>query len=149
VLACAGLDALVGLLPPNPLPGEVAITLDGAALAFSLATAVASALLFGTAAALYSARRDFVQGLKSGGRTLAGGRGGLRSVLVASEIALSLVLLLSAGVLMRTFVSLVRVDLGFDPGKIVVVPLAFAPGAFCRAGRQAPLLRTKREAGSW
>ena len=130
VLAYAGLDALVGLLPPNPLPGEVAITLDGAALAFSLATAVASALLFGIAPALYSARRDLVEGLKSGGRTLAGGRGSLRNVLVASEIALSLVLLLSAGLLMRTFVSLLRVDLGFDPGKIVVVPLAFAPGAY-------------------
>ncbi len=134
VLAYAGLDALVAWLPQNPLPGEVEIALDGAALVFTLATALASALLFGIAPALYSARRDLVDGLKGGGRAMAGGRGGLRNALVAAEIALSLVLLLSAGLLMRTFVSLLRVDLGFNPGKILVVPLAFAPGAYATPG---------------
>ena len=130
VFAYAGLDALVSLLPQNPLPGEVEIRLDGAALVVSLGTAVASALLFGIAPALYSARRDLVEGLKSGGKTMVGSRGTLRNALVAAEIALSLVLLLSAGLLMRTFTSLMRVDLGFNPDKLLVVPLAFAPGAY-------------------
>ncbi len=130
LLAYAGLDALVSVLPQGPLPGEVEIALDGAALAFSLGTAVLSALLFGIAPALYSARRDLVAGLKSGGKGVAGGRGRLRNVLVAAEVALSLVLLLGAGLLMRTFISLARVDLGFDPARILVVPLAFAPGAY-------------------
>ena len=130
LFAYAGLDALVSLLPQNPLPGEVEIRLDGAALVVSLGTAVASALLFGIAPALYSARRDLVEGLKSGGKTMAGSRGTLRNALVAAEIALSLVLLLSAGLLMRTFTSLMRVDLGFNPDKLLVVPLAFAPGAY-------------------
>jgi putative ABC transport system permease protein len=89
VLAYAGLDALVGLLPPNPLPGEVAIRLDTAALAFSLATAIASALLFGIAPALHSARHDLVQGLKSGGGTLAGGRASKRLASASSGGAVS------------------------------------------------------------
>ena len=130
LFAYAGLDALVSLLPQNPLPGEVEIRLDGAALVVSLGTAVASALLFGIAPALYSARRDLVEGLKSGGKTMAGSRGTLRNALVAAEIALSLVLLLSAGLLMRTFTSLMRIDSGFNPDKLLVVPLAFAPSAY-------------------
>ena len=94
----------------------------GAALAFSLGTAVLSALLFGIAPALYSARRDLVAGLKSGGKGVAGGRGRLRNALVAAEVALSLVLLLGAGLLMRTFISLARVDRGFDPARILWSP---------------------------
>jgi putative ABC transport system permease protein len=136
LLAYAGLDALVSLLPQYPLPGEVEIALDGAALVFGLVTAVVSALLFGIAPALYSARRDLVEGLKSGGKGLAGGRGRLRNALVTAEIALSMVLLLGAGLLMRTFISLVRVDLGFNPEKILVVPVAFAPGAYATAAEK-------------
>jgi putative ABC transport system permease protein len=130
VLAYFGLDALVSVLPAGPLPGEVEIALDRAALAFSLGTAVVSALLFGIAPALYSARRDLVVGLKSGGKGMAGGRGRFRNVLVAAEVALSLVLLLGAGLLLRTFMSLTRVDLGFDAARVLVVPLAFAPGTY-------------------
>jgi putative ABC transport system permease protein len=129
LLAYAGLDALVALLPQSPLPGEVEIAIDRAALVFSFGTAVASALLFGIAPALYSARRDLVGGLKAG-RGIAGGRGYLRNALVAAEIALSLVLLLSAGLLMRSFVSIVRIDLGFNPENILWVPLAFAPESY-------------------
>jgi predicted permease len=136
LLAYAGLDALVSLLPPGPLPGEVEIALDEAALAVSLGTAVVSALLFGIAPALYSARRDLVEGLKSGGRGATGGRGRVRNALVAGEIGLSLVLLLGAGLLMRTFISLVSVDLGFNPEKILVVPVAFAPGAYQTAAEK-------------
>jgi predicted permease len=131
LLAYLGLDALVAVLPPAPLPGEVEIALDGAALGVALATAVVSALLFGLAPALYSARGDLVEGLKGGGPATAGGRRNLlRHALVTAEIALSLVLLLGAGLLMRTFVSLVRVDVGFDPAKVLFVPVAFPPGAY-------------------
>jgi predicted permease len=130
LLAYFGLDALIARLPQGPLPGEVEIALDGSALAVTLATSVASALLFGIAPALYSARRDLVDGLKSGGKGIAGGRSGLRNTLVAAEIALSLVLVLGAGLLMRSFISLVRVDLGFEPERLLMVSVAFAPGAY-------------------
>ncbi len=130
LLAYAGIRALVRFLPQGPLPGEVEFGLDGPALAFSLGIAVLSALLFGIAPALYSARRDLVQGLKGDGKGVAGGRGRLRGALVATEIALSLVLLLGAGLLMRSFISLVGVDLGFDPRKILLMSVAFAPGDY-------------------
>ena len=137
LLACAGIKALVQLLPQTPLPGEVQFGLDGPALAVSLGVAVLSALLFGIAPALYGLRRDLVGGLKSEGRGIAGGRGRLRNALVASEIALSLVLLLGAGLLMRSFMSLISVDLGFDPRNVLVVSVAFAPGDYAtRAARE-------------
>jgi putative ABC transport system permease protein len=80
--------------------------------------------------ALYSARRDLVHGLKGTGRGVAGGRARIRNALVSGEIALSLVLLFSAGLLMRSFISLVGVDLGFDPRNILVASVAFAPGEY-------------------
>jgi putative ABC transport system permease protein len=130
LLAYAGIKALVQFLPQGPLPGEVEFGLDGPALAFSLGVAVVSALLFGMAPAVYGARRDLVNGLKGDGRGVAGGRGRLRNALVAAEIALSLVLLLGAGLLMRSFISLVRIDLGFAPRNILVASVAFAPGDY-------------------
>ena len=129
-LAYIGLDTLVALLPQNPLPGEVDISLNGPVLVLSLGTAVLCAVLFGIAPALYSARRDLVDGLKSAGKGVAGGRSGLRHAFVSAEIALSLVLLLGAGVLMRSFVSLVRVDLGFNPRHVLIAPVVFPPGQY-------------------
>jgi putative ABC transport system permease protein len=128
LLAYIGIDALVSLLPQNPLPGEIEIALNAPVLIVSLGTAVMSALLFGITPALYSARRDLVDGLKSAGKGIAGGRGRLRNTLVTTEIALSLVLLLGAGLLMRTFISLTRIDLGFNPKNVLMVPVVFAPG---------------------
>jgi putative ABC transport system permease protein len=136
LLAYVGIDALVSLLPQGPLPGEIEIALNGPVLMFSLGTAVMSALLFGITPALYSARRDLVDGLKSAGKGIAGGRGRLRNALVTTEIALSLVLLLGAGLLMRTFISLTRIDLGFNPKNVLMVPVVFAPGQMATAAER-------------
>ena len=133
VLAYVGIDALVSVLPQGPLPGEIEIALNGPVLIFSLGTAVVSALVFGIAPALYGARRDLVDGLKSAGKGIAGGRSRLRNALVIAEIALSLVLLLGAGLLMRTFISLIRIDLGFNPENVLMVPVVFAPGQMSTA----------------
>jgi len=130
LLAYLGIGVLVPLLPQGPLPGEVEFGLDRAALLFSLGLAGAAALLFGIAPALYSARRDLVDGLKADGRGLTGTPGRLRHALIVAGIALSLVLVLSAGLLMRSFVSLVRVDLGFDPSSILVRSVMFPPDAY-------------------
>jgi putative ABC transport system permease protein len=127
LLAYLGITALVPFLPQGPLPGEVEFGLDKPALLFSLAVAVASALLFGLAPALYTARRDLVDGLKGDERTVAGTHGWLRQGLVAAGVALSLVLVLSAGLLLRSFISLVRVDLGFDPRNLLVRLITFPP----------------------
>ena len=130
LLAYGGIRMLVGFLPQGPLPGEVEFGLDGPALVFSFGVAAASALVFGIAPALYITRRDLVQGLRGDSQGVTGGRGRLRNALVAAEIALSLVLLLGAGLLMRSFISLVQVDLGFDPRNILVTSVAFPPGGY-------------------
>ncbi len=115
LLAYAGIDAIVARLPQNPLPGEVDIALNTPVLLFSLLAASLSAVVFGVAPALYTARRDLVSGgFRSAGK-VAGGRGRVRNGLVAAEIALALVLVMGAGLLMRSFISVTRVDLGFNP----------------------------------
>jgi putative ABC transport system permease protein len=123
LLAYAGIGALVARLPQGPLPGEVEIALNGPVLIFSLGAAGLSALLFGLAPSFFTARRDLVDGLKGTGRNIAGAGGRLRNALVAAEIALSLVLVLSAGLLMRSFVAVMAVDPGFNTANLLVVPV--------------------------
>ena len=130
LLAYAGIGALVARLPQNPLPGEVEIALNGPVLLFSLAIAASAALVFGLAPALYVARRDLTATTLRGAGRVTGGRGHLRNTLVAAEIALSLVLVLGAGLLMRSFVSVMREDLGFDPARLTFVGIAFPPGRY-------------------
>jgi predicted permease len=144
-LAYLGIDVIVARLPQNPLPGEVDIALNTPVLVFSLIVAALSAILFGLTPALYSARRDLVDGLKRGGKGIASGRGGLRNALVALEIALSLVLVLSAGLLMRSFTAVMRVDLGFSPDKLLLVPLNFPPGQYATAAERQRFYRDSLE----
>ncbi len=131
VLGCAlaygGIKALVALIPEGAIPQEADIGLDPQALWFSLALAVCTALIFGLAPALQTARRDLVEPLKDSGRGVSGGfrRGRLRNALVVVELALSLVLLTGAGVMIRTFVKLTTTDLGFDAKNILVARLPF------------------------
>lgn len=136
LLAYAGIEILVKFLPRGPLPGEVEFGLDGAALFVSLAVAGLSAIFFGVAPALYGARRDLVEGLGNEGRGIAGGGGRWRNTLVIVEIGLSLVLLLGAGLLMRSFTSLVNVDLGLDPRRLLVAEANFPPGAYEAPGER-------------
>ena len=136
LLAYLGIDAIVARLPQNPLPGEVDIVLNTPVLLFSLSIASLSAVVFGMAPALYTARRDLVCGsFKSGGR-VAGRRGRLRHGLVAAEIALALVLVTSAGLLMRSFISVTRTDLGFNPQALLFTGVAFPPGRYTTASER-------------
>jgi putative ABC transport system permease protein len=143
LLAYGGIKAVVPQLPRGPLAGEVEIVLNAPALLFSLATAILAAVLFGAAPALYSARIDLVDALKSRGRGLTGSGSRFRSGLVAAEIALALVLLLSAGLLMRSFLSLARVDLGFDPRRLILLNPIFPRGGYTGQGE------TRRIYGRW
>jgi putative ABC transport system permease protein len=131
-LAYGGIKALVALMPENAIPREAEIGLDIPVLLFSLALAILTAMLFGLAPAVQSARRNIVEPLKDAGRGLSGGfrRGRLRNVLVVIELGLSLVLLTGAGLMMRTFVALQTVDLGFNPSNILVARLPFPKGQY-------------------
>lgn len=125
LFAYSGIKALVLLIPDGLIPREAIIRLNVPVLLFSLVVAVVTALVFGLVPALQAARRDMVQPLKDSGKGVSGGfRGGrLRNTLVVVEVALSLMLLAGAGLLMRSFVNLQRVDLGLNPDNILVARL--------------------------
>ncbi|HJZ70711.1 MAG TPA: ABC transporter permease [Vicinamibacterales bacterium] len=128
LLAYAGIAALAGYMPRQGVPWETEIRLDAPVLVFAMIAAAIATITFGLFPALQSARRDLASGTNLGGRTTAGRRQArLRGGLVIAQVALSIVLLLGAGVLMRTFVKLVNADLGFNPANLLVIGVAFPP----------------------
>jgi predicted permease len=128
-LAWSGTRGLLALAPPD-IPGLGAVRMDGRILAFALATMVATGLLFGVAPALASARTDVSGVLLGGSRAMTQRRGALQRALVAGELALSMMLLVGAGLLLRSLDRILAVDPGFRPGGLLVIetslPLAMA-----------------------
>jgi predicted permease len=120
-LAKAGIAALVAL-SPEQLPRLQTVHLDVTVLAFATFATVITALIFGLAPALATLRADVNLSLRdtgSRGSTNAASHYRLRNGLVVSEIALALVLLAGAGLLMRTFSNLQRVEMGFRPEHVL------------------------------
>jgi len=128
----AGIEAIKRLIPEDAIPREVVIHLNVPALLFTLAASVVTALLFGLAPALQISNQNFVEPLKDSGKGVSGGfrRGKLRSALVVTEVALSMILLVGAGLLMRSFVTLQTLDLGFNPKNVMVTFLPFPKGQY-------------------
>ena len=127
-LAQLGSRALVTQIASASTPVTLDLTPDLRVVAFSLALAIGTALLFGTAPAFRATRSDPTDALKTSGRTLArGGRLAGADGLVVMQIALSLVLIVAAGLLVRTFVTLTTQPLGFDADRLVAADLQF-PG---------------------
>jgi putative ABC transport system permease protein len=143
VLAYAGLKGLVLLIPDGLIPREAVIQLNRPVLLFSVALASVSALLFGLVPAWQTAKRDMVEPLKDSGKGVSGGfrSGRLRNTLVIVEVALSLMLLVGAGLLMRSFVVLQRVDLGLNPDNILVVRLPLPRGQYDTADAKHQFFR--------
>jgi len=126
VLAYWLLDVLSWLGPSN-IPRLPAIHMDGRVLAFNSAIAVLTGILFGMAPALRTSKLNLSEALKEGARNVAGGRHDrLRKLLVISEVALSLVLLISAGLLIRSFISVERVNPGFNAQNVLGMRLSVA-----------------------
>ncbi|HYC72785.1 MAG TPA: ABC transporter permease [Opitutaceae bacterium] len=127
-----GLKALVTMIPEGQIPREAEIRLNLPVLGFSLGAAAITALIFGLVPALQTARRDLVEPLKDTGKGAgAGFRGGrLRASLVVLEVAMSLVLLVGAGLMMRSFLKMQAVDLGFEPGRLMFARLPFPRGQY-------------------
>jgi putative ABC transport system permease protein len=115
-LAWAGLEAVLAT-NPNAVPRAAEVGLDGRALLFTAAVAVATGLLFGLAPALRARAGNLFVALKEGGRSTGGvSTRALRRGLVVAEVALATMLVLGAGLLLRSFASLQSVDPGFEPG---------------------------------
>ena len=131
-LAYGGIKMLVAALPEDSIPHESVIQLNLPVLLFSLGIAVLTAILFGLTPALQLSRRDVVGALRDSAKGSGGGfrHGKLRNTLVVFEVALSLMLLSGAGLLMRTFIKLQTVDLGFNPENILVTFLPLPKGVY-------------------
>jgi putative ABC transport system permease protein len=132
VFSYVGLKGIVAMIREGMIPGEVVIQLNIPVLLFSLGIAILTALIFGLAPALHSANQNLVEPLKESGRGVSGGfrRGRLRNALVIVEVALSLVLLAGAGLMMRTFVAMQQVDLGFRPNNLLFTRLPLPKGQY-------------------
>ena len=103
-----------------PVPRLEAVRLDGWVFGFAAIVSMVSGILFGTAPALTASGTALVDSLKDGGRAITAGRGvRARNLFVVVETALALVLLVGAGLLVRSFVALMQVDAGFDPSHTI------------------------------
>jgi len=114
---------LIRLLAPQDLPvlGVEKLGLDPRVLGFALGLSLITGLVFGVLPAWHLANQNVNDSLKDGGRSPAGIRRGLRVALVVSEIALASLLLVGAGLTLRSFQTLLHADGGFDPqGKLTV-----------------------------
>jgi predicted permease len=135
LLAVWGLAGLRWLNPGN-IPRMSAIAIDGRALAFTSAVVLLTGILFGLAPALRSSQVNLGETLKEGGRSLVGGHHRLRNLLVVAEISLSLVLLISAGLLIRSFIRVQQVDPGFAPQNVLSMRLALVGPAYSDEARR-------------
>jgi putative ABC transport system permease protein len=121
------------------LPNAKVIDVDWRVLVFSLAITVATGVVFGLAPSWATTKTDLGESLKEGGlnTTTESGRRRLRNALVVSEMALALVLLTGAGLLVRTFLRLVDVDLGINPTNVVTMGLRLPDYKYSSATQQA------------
>jgi len=128
------------LLKTSRVPGPDTPEISAGVLAFALAASILTALIFGLLPALQSSRPDIANAMKQGGLASTSRRGNrMRSALVVTEIACALVLLMGAGLMMRSFVLLHKVDLGFDPQNIITLQFAFGDPGDKDAGRRLVL----------
>ena len=132
-----GIEALVAL-GPKQIPRLHMLSLDWRTFAFALTASLLTGALFGLAPALQISKVNLNESLKEGGRGSSGGsrHNRLRGLLVIAEVSLAFVLLIGAGLLMRTFFYLQNVDPGFNPERVLTGTIEL-PGARYSTGRKA------------
>jgi putative ABC transport system permease protein len=118
-----GLQALIRLSPPDLPRIWEGIDLDGKTLGLTAFVTLTAGLIFGMAPALQASRPAVVRGLNETSRGSSTGRQRIRSALVVSEVALSLTLLIGAGLMMRSFSRLVSQPLGYNPERLITLDL--------------------------
>jgi putative ABC transport system permease protein len=131
-LAEWGLTLIVGLAPRD-VPRLAEAGIDGTVLVFTLLASIASGVLFGLAPAL-RVSSDLQSVLKEGGRGSAGSGGQrLRSALVVGEVAMSLMLLIGSGLLINSFLRLLKVNMGFEPANLLTMQLFLSPSKYAES----------------
>jgi putative ABC transport system permease protein len=138
LLALWGTAALMSLAPDNiPRLNEVGV--DARVFAFTLAVSLITGIVFGLIPAVHAAKPDLNGALKEGSRGSMGSAAGkrTRSVLVAVEVALSLVLLIGAGLMIKSFLRLQQMNLGFNPENVLAVNLTLSHSKYGEDRQQA------------
>ncbi len=121
LLARLSMRVLVALVPSG-LPGEAALSVDSRLLAFTLAVSLLTGIVFGLVPALQTTHLAVSEKLKEGGRGgVSGASRRFRDALVVAEVALAMILLVSAGLLLQTLRNLRAIDAGFNPDRILTL----------------------------
>ncbi|MFP5261701.1 MAG: ABC transporter permease, partial [Blastocatellia bacterium] len=123
LLAVWGIDVLLAVSPDN-IPRKDEIGIDGAVMGFTLLISLMTGVLFGLAPALQASRFNLNETLKEGVRGSTGGHNRVSGLLVVAEVALSLVLLVGAGLMTRSFSNILRVDPGFTTENLLSMQIA-------------------------
>jgi putative ABC transport system permease protein len=136
-----GVDALLTLNSANiPLQGGLRVdaALDARVLLFSLALSLLTGVVFGIVPALQLSKADLNSDLKEGGKTVGdgGSRSRLRGAFVVSQVALSLVLLVGAGLLLNSFYRLLRAEPGFDPRNLLTMEYRLPKNRYAKGEQQ-------------
>ncbi|HVF70656.1 MAG TPA: ABC transporter permease, partial [Chthoniobacterales bacterium] len=131
LFAVWGVDLMLTALP-NEVPYWIRFDFDWRVFSFALGIGAVSSILFGLLPALQASHPRLVDSLKEGGRTGAGGAKGqrVRNALVVAEVALALVLLVGAGLMMRSFMHLQKTDLGMDPSRTLTFRVGLPEAQF-------------------
>ncbi|MEK6283283.1 MAG: ABC transporter permease [Acidobacteriota bacterium] len=121
------------------IPRLTEIRVDNTVLFFTLGISLLTGILFGLTPALQLSKPELVETLKDGNKGASGGTKGrrLRNVLVVAEVALSLVLLCGAGLMIRSFMQLLKVDLGFNQENLLVMNLSLNPAKYQKQDQMA------------
>ncbi len=144
--AYACVKALIAAAPAN-IPLLEQVGLDGRVLAFTAAISILTGLVFGLAPALQATRAGTAETLKEGGRsgTAGAGRHRMRSLLVVSEISLALVLLVGAGLMLKSFLRVVQADPGFRPEGVLTMRLSLPPVKYDQPEKTAQFIHQALE----
>jgi predicted permease len=128
---------VIGRLSAEALPRIDEVTVDGPVLAFTLAATFLTGLVFGSAPALNALRGDLHATVKGGGRDAGGRAGRLRDGLVVGQIALAMILLVGAGLLVNSFIRLLRVDPGFDSENVLTADIGLPVDRYSEGSPEA------------
>ncbi len=142
LIAVWGIDALLALSPGN-LPRMDEVRVDGAVAGFTFAVSLLTGMIFGLAPAVQVSKANLNEFLKEGARGSTGGSRAnrVRSLLVISEVALSLVLLIGAGLMIRSFMQLMNVSPGFNPQNVLTMQIFLPQTKYSRGADQAAFFK--------
>jgi putative ABC transport system permease protein len=140
-----GVTALANAIPQNFsqfIPGWERLGINVWALGFTMLASLVTGVLCGLLPAWQATKSDFNETLKEGGKGAAsGGRNRWRNALVVAEVALSLVLLIGAGLLIRSFIKILNTDLGFNPDNTMALGVVLPPGRYTQDAERINLYR--------